>query len=68
MYYLDTRVKWSGLRSGRFNPPPSVKRAIDTHWLGSLVDSRVGLEVMEKRNIISVTASNRNPILRSVSP
>jgi hypothetical protein len=37
--------EWSASRPGRFMPR---ERGPSTHWIGSLIDPRVGLEEMEK--------------------
>jgi hypothetical protein len=49
--------EWSALRPCRFTP---VERAPGTHWIGSWVDLRIGLDEVEK--ILDPTGT------RNVSP
>jgi hypothetical protein len=42
--------EWSDSHRGRFS---SEKRAPGTHWIGGWVDSRVGLDDVEKRKLLT---------------
>jgi hypothetical protein len=64
--FLDLGIKWrivSTLCPGRYTPR---ERALDTHWLGSLVGPRAGLEAVKKREIVS--CRKLNPGLPARSP
>jgi hypothetical protein len=41
--------EWSASRTGRFT---HGERALGTHWIGSWVDPRAGLDDVEKRKIL----------------
>jgi hypothetical protein len=43
--------EWLASRPGRFT---TGERARDTHWVGDLVGSRAGLDVVKGRNILSI--------------
>jgi hypothetical protein len=49
---LDER-EWSASLSGRFTP--------GTHWIGSWVGPRTGLDAVEKRNILLMQGTEPRP-------
>jgi hypothetical protein len=50
--------EWSASRPGRFTPR---ERAHSTHWIGGWVDSRAGLDDVEKRKVLLYRYSNSDP-------
>jgi hypothetical protein len=50
--------EWSASRPCRFTPE---ERAPGTHWIGGWVDSRAGLDDMEKRQFLILPGLNCNP-------
>jgi hypothetical protein len=63
--HLNTRREWSTSRPGHFTP---WERAPGTHWIGGGVDTKTGLDVVEKRKIPSPSRESnpRNPIVQIV--
>jgi hypothetical protein len=53
--------EWSGSRTGRFTPRKSTP---GTHWIGGLVDPRVGLDDVEKRKFLTVPGLELRPLGR----
>jgi hypothetical protein len=51
--------EWSASRLGRFTPR---ERAHGTHWMGSWVDLRTGLEDMEKRKFLTLLVLELRPL------
>jgi hypothetical protein len=47
--------EWPASRPGRFKPG---ERAPGTHWIGSWVDPRAGLDDVEKRKFLTLIDSN----------
>jgi hypothetical protein len=58
--------EWPASRPGRFTPS---ERAPDTHWIGSLVGARAGLDAVVKRKIHSPRRESnpRTPIVQPVA-
>jgi hypothetical protein len=52
---------WSASRPGRFT---TGETAFGTHWIGSWVDPRTGLEDVEKRKFLSLTGLELRPLGR----
>jgi hypothetical protein len=50
--------EWSASRPCRCTP---VEKAPSTHWIGGLVDSRAGLNNVQKRKFLILLDSNSNP-------
>jgi hypothetical protein len=53
-FFLTTALaegEWSASRPGRFIPG---ERALGTHWIGSWVDTRAGLDDLERRNFLTL--------------
>jgi hypothetical protein len=50
--------EWSASRLGRINPG---ERTPSTHWIGSLVDPRAGLDDVEKRKIFTLPGLELRP-------
>jgi hypothetical protein len=53
--------EWSVSRSGRFNPG---ERAPGTHWIGSWVDPRAGLNKVEKKTFLTLEGPELRPLGR----
>jgi hypothetical protein len=52
--------EWSSSRSVRFT---HGERAPGTHWIGSWVDPRAGLDDMEKRKFLTIQGLNSDPLV-----
>jgi hypothetical protein len=52
---------WSAARPGRFTPR---ERARGTHWIGGWVDSRAGLDDVEKRKFLTLLGLDLQPFGR----
>jgi hypothetical protein len=44
--------EWSASRSGRFTP---LEKTLSTHWIGTWVGPRVGLDAVEKRKFLTLS-------------
>jgi hypothetical protein len=51
--------EWSASHPGRFTPG---KRAPRTHWIGSWVDPRAGLDDVEKRKFLTLPGLELRPL------
>jgi hypothetical protein len=51
--------EWSASRPGRFTPG---ERAPDTHYIGGCMDSRAGLDVVEKRKFLTLPGLELRPL------
>jgi hypothetical protein len=51
--------EWSASRPGRFTPR---ERAPRTHWTGGWVDSRAGLDDLEKRKFLTLPGLKLRPL------
>jgi hypothetical protein len=56
--------EWSASRPGRFIPR---ERAPGTHWIGGWVDTRAGLENLEKRKFLTLPGLEFLPLGRPAS-
>jgi hypothetical protein len=64
IFYLTsalTEGEWSASRPGRFIP---VERALGTHWIGSWVDTRAGLDDLERRKFLTLLGLELRPLSR----
>jgi hypothetical protein len=53
--------EWSASHPGRFTPG---ERAPGTHWIGNSVDSRAGLDGVEKRKFLTLPGLELRPLDR----
>jgi hypothetical protein len=61
---LGTSCRWSASRLGQFTPG---ERASGTHWIGSWVGPRTGLEDMEKEKFLPPPGLKLRPLGRPAS-
>jgi hypothetical protein len=52
-------AQWSASRPGRFT---TGERTPGTHWIGGWVDSRAGLDDMEKRKLLTLPGLEIRPL------
>jgi hypothetical protein len=55
------RGEWSASRPSRFTPG---ERALSTHWIGSWVDQRAGVDDVERRKFLPPLGLNLRPLGR----
>jgi hypothetical protein len=53
--------EWSASRPSRYNPR---ERAPGTHWIGGWVDSRAGLDNVDKRKFLTLLGFEPRPLSR----
>jgi hypothetical protein len=58
---IITGGEWSASHPGRFAPG---ERALNTHWIGSWVDPRAGLDDVQKRTFLTLPGLQLRLLLR----